>query len=526
MNRRQFIAKDEQISSIGDGLTEALKSKLNNPERSSEFDLHAGTNEVLKAVGLTTADSGGKLTFYGQDPILPSPLRFGTMAAIGLAARSVAVAGLWRQATGEGQDISVDVRRALRRFCGFYEGKWETMNGRPPSPGGYAVSPFLKDPFFRETRDGRHVVALDFYPQVLERTLNFLRCSPSVESISNAILKWNAVELEEEAAEEGLVLAMVRTNEEFRREVQYSEVLSKMPLITVEKIGDSEPVPLKTSGNLPLAGIRAFGMGHVIAGGAMGRDMALYGADVLNIWRPHDSEVEAFAWDVQVGMRSTILDDSKEDRAQFNRLLQDADVFFANKRPGFLKKHDLDAEMLCQQKPGLIHATVILHGDKGPWSNRPGFDEIGAAVSGLFTLEGSPTRPKQPPIVPICDNVVAWLGTTGILAALRRRAIEGGSYRVVVSLTRTVLWLLSLGIFDKAYAKASAGSTDEHAYVAPDLFTAETPLGTYQGMTDQVVMSRTPGAFRIVLVPRGSSKPEWLESVRTAKATPLRRRAS
>ena len=93
---------------------------------------------------------------------------------------------------------------------------------------------------------------------------------------------------------------------------------------------------------------------------------------------------------------------------------------------------------------------------------------------------------------------------------MRRRAIEGGSYRVVVSLTRTVLWLLSLGIFDKAYAKATAGSTDEHTYIAPDLFTAETPLGTYQGMTDQIVMSRTPGAYRTVLVPRGSSKPEWL----------------
>ena len=53
----------------------------------------------------------------------------------------------------------MDVRKALRRFAGFFEGKWETINGRPPSPGGYAVSPFLKmgDAFFRETRDGRHV---------------------------------------------------------------------------------------------------------------------------------------------------------------------------------------------------------------------------------------------------------------------------------------------------------------------------------------------------------------------------------
>jgi crotonobetainyl-CoA:carnitine CoA-transferase CaiB-like acyl-CoA transferase len=493
-----------------DRLTKALEQGLSNPATSPEFDLHQGVNEVLADIDMTTADSGGKLSFYGRDPILPSPVRFGTMATIGLTARSVALAALWKETTGEGQDISVDVRKALKRFYGFFDGKWETINGRSPSPGGYAYSPFLTGQFFRETRDGRHVLALDIYPKLLVNTLNFLGCSPSQESINNAVRKWDAVELEDAAAAEGLVLAMVRTNEEFRREPQYTDVLSKMPLITVEKIGESDPVPLKASDNLPLARVRALGMGHVIAGAAIGRDLALYGADVLNIWRPRDSEIEAFAWDVQVGMRSTILDDAKEDREKFNRLLKDADIFFANKRPGFLKKHDLDADALCRQKPGLIHTTVVLHGEKGPWSNRPGFDEIGSAVSGLFAIEGSPTQPKQPPIVPICDNVVGWLGTSGILAALRRRAVEGGSYRVVVSLTRTVLWMLSLGIFDKAYAKATAGSSDEHMSIAPDLFTAETPLGTYQGMTDQIVMSRTPGAYRTVLVPRGSSKPEWL----------------
>ena len=285
-----------------------------------------------------------------------------------------------------------------------------------------------------------------------------------------------------------------------------------MPLITVEKIGDSEPIPFKKDGKSPLDGIRTFGMGHVIAGASMDRDLAYYGADVLNIWRPNDTEVEAFAWDAQVGMRSTILDYSKEDRAKFDHLLKDADVFFANKRPGYLERNGLDAEELSAKKPGLIHARVVLHGDKGPWKNRPGFDEVGAAVAGVFCTEGTPTQPKSPPIIPICDNVVAWLGTTGILAALRRRAVEGGSYRVTVSLTRTVLWLMSLGIFDKDYAKATAGSSDEHANVAPDLFTAETPLGTYQGMTDNVALSRTHGSFRTVLEPRGSSKPEWLAS--------------
>jgi crotonobetainyl-CoA:carnitine CoA-transferase CaiB-like acyl-CoA transferase len=126
----------------------------------------------------------------------------------------------------------------------------------------------------------------------------------------------------------------------------------------LEKIGDSEPIPFKKDGKSPLDGIRALGMGHVIAGAGIGRDLAQHGADVLNIWRPGDTEVEAFTWDVQVGMRQTILDHSKEDRAKFDQLLKDADVFFANRRPGYLERNALDAETLCAQKPGLIHSAA------------------------------------------------------------------------------------------------------------------------------------------------------------------------
>ena len=138
-----------------------------------------------------------------------------------------------------------------------------------------------------------------------------------------------------------------------------------MPLIALEKIGEGEPIPFKKDGKSPLDGIRALGMGHVIAGAAIGRDLAFHGADVLNIWRPYDTDEELFTWDVQVGMRSTILDYSKEDRATFDRLLKDADVFFSNKRPGYLERHGLDAEELCAKKPGLIHARVVLHGERG-----------------------------------------------------------------------------------------------------------------------------------------------------------------
>jgi crotonobetainyl-CoA:carnitine CoA-transferase CaiB-like acyl-CoA transferase len=505
---RSVSAANEETQAPAN-LTETIVDKLNHPSTSSDFDFHEGVNRVLADVGMSAADSGGQLTFYGQDPIVPSRIRFATTAGIGLAAKSIAAAAVWRDRTGEGQDIHVDIRKAFRRFSGFFDGIWETVNGRSPAMGSFDNNPFFKFPLFRETRDGRHITTLSFYPKLHQRALNFFRCSDSLESLQNAILQWRADDLEVAAAEEGLVLAKVRTFEEFRKELQYTDVLSKMPLISVEKVGESEPVPFKPDAKSVLDGIRAFGMGHVIAGAGIGRDLAFYGADVLNIWRPNDTEVEAFFWDVQVGMRSTILDSSKEDRAKFDTLLKDADIFFANKRPGYLQSHGLDAEELCAKKPGLIHATVVLHGETGPWSNRPGFDEIGATVAGLFAAEGSLANPKQPPIKPICDNVVGWLGTVGVLAALRRRAVEGGSYKVVVSLTRTVLWQLSLGIFDKTFAQTATGSTEERTNVAPDVFTAETPLGSYQGLDEQVYLSKSPGSFQTVLVPRGSNKPEW-----------------
>ena len=107
------------------------------------------------------------------------------------------------------------------------------------------------------TRDGRHVVAINLYPRLHSRALNFLRASDSPESINNAILQWRADELEAAAQDVGVPFAMVRTNEEFRKEPVYAEVLSRMPMITLQKIGDSEPVPFKRRAKSPLEGIRS-----------------------------------------------------------------------------------------------------------------------------------------------------------------------------------------------------------------------------------------------------------------------------
>ncbi len=337
--------------------------------------------------------------FTGPIRSFPAAIRFGASAALAMAAKCVAVAALWKQRSGEGQDISIDVRKVLRRFCGFFEGKWETINGRGPSAGQFAGSPFFSLPLFRETRDGRHVIPLDFYPRLRARTLGLppLQRKQRIDQpCDSAMARGRA----RGRRRRGRRRARDGAHER-RAEARAAVRRGACQHATDHDREDrrSDPLPFKANAKSPLDGIRALGMGHVIAGAAIGRDLALYGADVLNIWRPGDSEVEAFAWDAQVGMRSTILDDSTDDRASFNRLLRDADIFFANKRPGFLKRHELDAEVLCELKPGLIHASVILHGEKGPWSDRLGFDEIGAAVSGLFAIEGSLERPQQPPIV-------------------------------------------------------------------------------------------------------------------------------
>jgi crotonobetainyl-CoA:carnitine CoA-transferase CaiB-like acyl-CoA transferase len=257
--------------------------------------------------------------------------------------------------------------------------------------------------------------------------------------------------------------------------------------------------------------VRALGFSHVIAGPGLGRALAYHGADVLNLWTPNDFEMDFNYYSANVGMRSAIMDFRRPDEmARFRRLVAGADIFFANRRPGLLEKLGITSSELARLRPGIVQVDFSIYGAVGPWANRIGFDQTAGGVSGVLALEGSIEEPKLPEIFVVNDYISSWIGMVGAIAALRRRATEGGSYRVRVSLARVALWLLQMGIFDKSYASGVAGRVGDHAYPDPDLFEAETPCGHYQGVTDQVVMSGTPGFFAVPLVPRGSSKAEWL----------------
>jgi crotonobetainyl-CoA:carnitine CoA-transferase CaiB-like acyl-CoA transferase len=488
-------------------LTEKVAAAVAAPVAHDAFDPSAALAEVLEGIGMTAADTGGRIEFAGADPVVPSTLRLGAASAIALAAKSAAVAKLWQLRGGPGQDIAVDLRRTPHRLCPFYDARWELLNGYPQGAPANA-SQALGFTFYR-TADDRWVMPLNPYPKIKIAAQKLLGVPDDVEAVAAAVARWKGAELEEAGVEVGCVLPMLRSTDELLAEPHYGEHLADLPLVEVTRIGDSEPKPLPSGASDPLSGVRALGMGHVIAGAGVGRALALHGADVLNLWRPLELEHPVTYVTANVGVRSSVLD-PRRNADRVRTLLGGADVFYANRRPGYLESIGLSAAEAAEARPGIVHATASLNGPAGPWANRVGFDQTAGSLVGMMNLEGTADGPALPPILVVNDYIVSWLMTAGIVEALCRRAEHGGSFRVHVSLTRAALWILGLGIFDRAYAHATAGTGGEHAYLDPEVFTADTPLGRYQGVTEQVHMSQTPGRYRTVLVPQGSCRPEWL----------------
>ncbi|HJP78498.1 MAG TPA: CoA transferase [Pseudonocardiaceae bacterium] len=490
-------------------LTDKVTNAVANPATDDAFDPHVELADLLGGVGLSPADAGGEIAFEGADPVVPSTLRLGGAAGMALVAKSVAIAKLWRLRGGTGQDIAVDLRVAPHRLCPFYDRKWELLNGYPPASSAN-TSPAFGFGFYR-TADERWMMPLNPYPKIKVAAQNLLDVPDNEQRVAAAIGKWTGRELEAAGAQAGVVLPMLRSTQELLAEPHYREVLAQLPLIEISKIGESDPMPLPAGSDDPLTGVRALGMGHVIAGAGTGRALALHGADVLNLWRPGELEHENTYATANVGVRSATLDPySADGRARIAALLAGADVFYANRRPGYLDRIGLSAEQAAALRPGIIHASTTLNGLTGPWANWVGFDQTAGSLTGMMSMEGDGDTPALPPILVVNDYIVSWLLATGIAEALARRAIDGGSYRVHVSLTRAALWILSLGVFDRDYASETAGSSEPHAYRDPETFTVDTPLGRYQGVTEQVRMSATPGRYRFPLLPRGAAEPAWL----------------
>lgn len=114
--------------------------------------------------------------------------------------------------------------------------------------------------------------------------------------------------------------------------------------------------------------------------------------------------------------------------------------------------------------------------------------------------------PAFPPTLVINDYIAGYLGASGVLAALRRRAKEGGSYHVRVSLTRAAMWYQSLGMFDRTDFVPGPNQI----MVPPETIVRATPYGEIQRLAPLVKLSKTPGRWRDPLVAvRGGDRPVW-----------------
>ena len=489
------------------------------------YDINAQLGTYLDAIGLDPRDGGGEIVFTGSDPILHSHIRLGACLAIPAAACGVGAAAIWKDRTGEGQNVSIDLREAVWNINPFYKfwvtGAVQAGAMAPDAPLVQQVQfiptlngQMMQAPFFVgnpvsfkifESKDGRPVTATGLYHHHMDNFLRIIKCPPDEKSIAEAIKSWDAEELEAACFENGAIFSIHRTADEWSQHPQ-GQYLATVPLIEIEKIGDSEPVAFSSNGDQPLSGIKALSNTHVIAGTTAARTLAQYGAEVLHVARPQAYEHEFFVTDVNVGMRSTWLNmKTLEGQNALNQLLPEADVFVQNMRS--LEKYGFGPEQVAEKRPGIIYLSGNCYGFGGPWADLGGFDMEGCSVSGITMIEGGGERPQYPPTGIINDFVAGYIGASGVLAALRRRAREGGSYHVKISLTRCAMWYSGLGLIE---SKDVDGSHPDHMMLPPRTIRRKTPYGEITRLAPLGQLSRTPSRWKDPIVHvRGAAEPSW-----------------
>src|SRR6516165_3241494 len=288
---------------------------LDTPKVSAGFDINAEFRSVMHELGLSPEDTGGSITFVGEDPIFPTKHRLGACISIPIMAGAAGIADIWRQRSGRGQDLTLDLRKAIH---------WINPDFQFANPMGFGLY---------RTKDGRLFLPTGAYPGLLNAMCSFLHCGPDADQIAEAVSKWDSADLEEAAAaDKKLVFAFVRTPEEWAAHPQGKQ-LAERPLVEIVKIGDSDPEPF-TPAARPLSGLRVLAATHVIAGNVIGRTLAEHGAEVLQISHPDEFENEGLMQDPCAGFTSSAWLNLKEPEAlkKAYELAADADVFVESYR--------------------------------------------------------------------------------------------------------------------------------------------------------------------------------------------------
>ncbi|HEY4470571.1 MAG TPA: CoA transferase [Stellaceae bacterium] len=206
----------------------------------------------------------------------------------------------------------------------------------------------------------------------------------------------------------------------------------------------------------PLSGIVVIEIGHSIAAPYAGMILGELGAEVIKVENPKGGDA-ARGWgppfqegastcfhSVNRAKRGITIDlADPADAARLRSLiLERADVVIHNLKYGALDKYGLGGAELVAAKPGLVWCNLAAFGNTGPLRDRPGYDPMMQAYSGLMSLLGEDGRPPVRVTASIIDMGAAMWSVIGVLAALQERGHTGKGGIVDTSLLETGLgWM-------------------------------------------------------------------------------------
>ena len=449
-------------------------------------------------------DTVTEVTFTGGlDPAVPTPFKVGVAGAATIAAAGLAAAQLWEQRTGRQQKVAVDVRQATASMrSGTYMklGDGALSHARNSIMGTYP------------TKDGRWSYLHCNFPNHRAVALKVLGVAEEDRAaVAKAVAGWNAIDLEEAIIANKGAGGMVRSAEEWKTHPQAAAIAS-LPLLEIEKIGDAPVSPLP-KGDRPLSGIKVVDITRVLAGPTCARTLAEHGADVMKITAAHLPNLGYQEWDTGHGKLSAQLD--LRDPAQLEKLrslISQADVFSQGYRPGTLGSRGLSPEELAKLRPGLVYVSLSAFGHKGPWASRRGFDTVVQTVSGITLRQGAlfPGKEPGPQFYPLSaiDYCTGYLMAMGAMLALAKRAQEGGSWLVRVSLAQVGKWLVDLGEVPESALKGIPAEFAPEEIERWSMVT-ETPKGPLKHLKPAVQLSETPARWARPSVPLGYHQPVW-----------------
>jgi crotonobetainyl-CoA:carnitine CoA-transferase CaiB-like acyl-CoA transferase len=450
-----------------------------------------------------SGDLAASVTFTGgTDPVLPTPFRIGVAGAATLAAAGLAAAALWEIRSGRRQSVAVDLRQAtasLRSGTYMKLGDGHLSHARNSVMGVYP------------SRDGRWSYLHCNFPNHRAAALGVLGVAEDRAAVTRAVAGWNAAELEEAIIAAKGAGGMVRSQAEWASHPQ-AAAIAALPLMEIVRIGDSPPEPLP-AGDRPLSGIRVLDLTRVLAGPTCARTLAEHGADVMKITAPHLPNLGYQEWDTGHGKLSAHLDlRAPGDLETLRGLVREADVFSQGYRPGSLAGRSLSPEELAAIRPGLIYVSLSAFGHTGPWASRRGFDTVVQTVSGMTARQAEivPGETAGPQFYPVSaiDYCTGYLMAFGAMVALARRAQEGGSWLVRISLAQVGKWMVDLGEVPAASLKdvpAEFGEEELERWST----VSETPSGRLRHLKPVVQMSETAPRWARPSVPLGYHRPVW-----------------